>query len=116
MVTDPASSACSGSLPARLEPQGFLGVQGQTWNDTIRDFFACVPTGIATSKFSLLCTSVVSEYPLLSMQVLEVTDVEIRVVTAHDWRIATGCRMVVSDSKEWFRHDSTLLLITTLRT
>ncbi len=81
------------------------------WNQaTLIPIFEIPGCGFTAKKFGLLSFPVIRKHPLLTVYVLEVTDIEIWVVTVYDWRIAASYRVVVSDLKEWFRHDSIPLL------
>jgi hypothetical protein len=91
--------------PAGFEPYRFIGGKSHLWRYSVLDFERIVPPHIASSKFGFLGVAMVREDPLLPVPIRKVPDVDGRIITIDDRRIAAFRRMVVTDSKERFRHD-----------
>jgi hypothetical protein len=96
--------------PARPEPRQFISVENQPRNHLAHNVKGLVPSRITSAVFRLLGLAIVREYPLLPVRILEVPDVQGRVVAVDDRRITTFRTMVVSYAKERFRHGFTMRL------
>ena len=93
--------------PARPEPRSFITAQSQPGNHLAHDIEGLVPSCIPSAELRFLRLPVVREDPLLSVRILEVPDVQGRVIAINDRWITAVTGVVVTDTKQGFGHGGT---------
>lgn len=94
LMRSPKRGTCS---RARTQPILLGGIQDQVVGRSRRDVDRGVPADVAASEGGDAGFAVAGENPLLTVFVLEVTDVDVRFFAVDDRWVATGCGVMVRD-------------------